>query len=104
MSGATAGIDSPIQHDVFLSHCSKDKPQVEWLAARLEERGLRPFLDKWDLHAGRSWRKDLESALENSKTAVVFFGPHGVGPWHDAEIDVLLDEATTRRNDFRVTS
>ena len=92
------------QFDVFLSHNSADKPQVEWLASKLEERGLRPFLDKWDLSAGRSWRNDLEIALANSKTAVVFFGPHGVGPWHDAEIDILLERATTRRNDFRVTS
>ena len=85
-------------------HSSKDKPKVEWLAEQLQKQGLRPFLDKWDLQAGRSWRKDLEAALANSKTAVVFFGPQGVGPWHDAEIDILVDQATTRRNDFRVTS
>jgi hypothetical protein len=104
MNDITASSNSPTQFDVFLSHCSKDKPQVEWLAAQLQKHGLRPFLDKWDLHAGRSWRKDLEAALENSKTAVVFFGPNGLGLWHDAEIDVLLEKATTRRNDFRVTS
>jgi hypothetical protein len=104
MNGIKTGSDSPTQFDVFLSHSSKDKPQVEWLAEQLQQHGLRPFLDKWDLRAGGSWRKDLEAALEHSKTAVVFFGPHGVGPWHDAEIDVLLDQATTRRNDFRVTS
>jgi WD40 repeat protein len=104
MNVSTPGSDSPTQFDVFLSHSSKDKPEVEWLAGQIEKHGLRPFLDKWDLHAGRSWRGDLERALENSKTAVVFFGPHGVGPWHDAEIDILVDQATTRRNDFRLTS
>jgi energy-coupling factor transporter ATP-binding protein EcfA2 len=53
---------------------------------------------------GSARRKDLETALDNSTTAVVFFGPHGLGPWHDAEIDILVDQATTRRNDFRLTS
>jgi len=49
-------------------HSSKDKPKVEWLAEQLQKQGLRPFLDKWDLQAGRSWRKDLEAALANSKS------------------------------------
>ncbi len=38
-----------ITYDVFLSHASDDKPEVEALARCLREDGLEPFLDKWHL-------------------------------------------------------
>jgi hypothetical protein len=34
------------RYDVFLSHNSADKPAVEYLAQRLRQEGLEPFLDK----------------------------------------------------------
>jgi TIR domain len=43
------------EYDVFLSHHGDDKPEVELLANRLQsEAGIRPFLDKWHLVAGKS--------------------------------------------------
>jgi hypothetical protein len=35
------------RYDVFLSHNSADKAAVEYLAQRLHEASLEPFLDKW---------------------------------------------------------
>jgi hypothetical protein len=32
------------RYDVFLSHNSADKPAVEYLAQRLRQEGLEPFL------------------------------------------------------------
>jgi tetratricopeptide (TPR) repeat protein len=96
-------------YDVFLSHNSADKPAVELVALRLrDEAGLRPFLDKWHLVPGESWIPGLEQAIEGSGAVAVFFGPEGVGRWHDEEkqlalvcgkrvIPVLLPGA--RRND-----
>jgi hypothetical protein len=37
------------RYSVFLSHSGADKPAVEYLAQRLHEAGLEPFLDKWHL-------------------------------------------------------
>jgi TIR domain len=37
---------------VFISHSSKDKPAVEALAVALRERGIDPWLDKWEIGAG----------------------------------------------------
>jgi len=43
------------EYDVFLSHHGAEKPEVELLAKRLQrEAGIRPFLDKWHLVAGKS--------------------------------------------------
>lgn len=33
------------KYATFLSHNSKDKEAVEWLAGELNKRGLTPFLD-----------------------------------------------------------
>ncbi|HSS48239.1 MAG TPA: toll/interleukin-1 receptor domain-containing protein [Thermoanaerobaculia bacterium] len=35
--------------DVFLSHSSKDKPAVRKLAETLRARGLKVWLDEWEL-------------------------------------------------------
>jgi TIR domain len=91
------------EYDVFLSHKGDDKPDVELLATRLKgEIGLRPFLDKWQLPVGKSWQPELESAIEHSASAAIFFGPHNTGPWHNEEIKLLLDKAARTRDDFRV--
>ena len=73
-------------YDVFLSHHSDDKPQVEALARRLLAVGINPFLDSWHLVPGRLWQKDLETAITNSRTCAVIVGAHGFGPWAEQEM------------------
>jgi hypothetical protein len=75
------------QYDVFLSHNSKDKPSVEWLAAKLtDQSGLTVFLDVWNLVPGDPWQEDLENALAASRTVAVFLGPAGISGWHNEEL------------------
>src|SRR5262245_46566134 len=101
----SSGADSSAQqhiYDVFLSHHSGDKPQVEALAARLEdEEELKPFLDKWHLIPGEPWQEAIEEALDRSRTCAVFLGPGGLGPWENEEMRVALDERV-RNKLFRV--
>ncbi|MBF0549874.1 MAG: toll/interleukin-1 receptor domain-containing protein [Deltaproteobacteria bacterium] len=40
------------QYDVFLCHNSQDKPTVRKLAELLRQRGLRMWLDVWELKPG----------------------------------------------------
>ncbi|MEP7340459.1 MAG: toll/interleukin-1 receptor domain-containing protein [Acidobacteriota bacterium] len=90
------------QYDVFLSHNTNDKPQVEILAARLEnEAKLKPFLDKWHLVPGDPWQEGLEKALDQSATCAVFLGPSGLGVWENEEMRLALEERV-RNNSFRV--
>ncbi len=76
--------------DVFLSYNSKDHAGVEEVAARLADRGMKPFLDRWDLAPGQRWRPELERVLGSCGAVVVMLGPSGVGEVQSREVDVAL--------------
>jgi WD40 repeat protein len=80
----------PHQYHAFLSHNSTDKPLVEALANELEKRDLCCWLDKWNLIPGDPWQSAIEEALGQCGTCVVFFGPHGLGPWHNEEMRLAI--------------
>jgi len=89
------------QYDVFLSHATPDKPAVEALAHRLQDAGLKPFLDKWHLIPGRSIQKSLETALDQSRSYAVCIGPGGIGRWQEEEMRSALDDRV-QNNDIPV--
>ena len=76
--------------DVFLSHNSQDKPQVEQLACWLREQGLRVWYDEWELRPGLPWQERLEEGITHSGAVVVCVGPSGFGPWHEPEMRAAL--------------
>ena len=88
-------------YHVFLSHNSRDKAAVEPLAVLLREKGLNPFLDKWNLLPGEPIEDALIEALENSDSAVIFVGPGGDGPWQSEEMRDILKRAVKSHNEFR---
>ena len=90
-----------ITYDVFLSHNSQDKPQVEALAHRLGKRGLIPFLDRWCLVPGEPWQEAIEEALRASASCAVFLGAGVISPWHNEEMRAALDRQARERT-FRV--
>src|SRR5215475_7097695 len=97
--------DNPrFTYDVFLSHNSADKAEVEiiarWLAAA--DVGLHPFLDKWHLVPGKPWVPELERALQQSATVAVFLGKSGSGSWHHEEMQLALNRAVQSGDEFRV--
>ncbi len=82
--------------DVFLSYHSPDRAAVERLGRRLEEQGLRVWLDVWCLRPGLPWRRELEAEIERLGAAAVIVGASGIGPWQDEEIDALLQTFVDR--------
>lgn len=76
--------------DVFISYNSKDHEVVVELAEALADRGLKPFLDRWDLEPGLRWRPELERVLASCGSVVVMLGPHGIGEVQQREVDVAL--------------
>lgn len=87
-----------MKFDVFLSHNGKDKPAVEQLAHKLEDKGLKVWLDKWNLIPGNSWQEEIEEALDNCQTFAVFLGPSGIGPWENVEMRSALSDRVIDRN------
>lgn len=87
--------------DVFLSHSSADKPEVEAIAQRLREAGLNPFLDKWHLIPGQPWQEAVEEALLQCDTVAIFIGPSGISPWHNEQLRAAIDRAANSRGEYR---
>jgi formylglycine-generating enzyme required for sulfatase activity len=85
------------KHDVFLSHHSDDKPEIERLARILEGQGLKTWLDKSNLVAGDPWQPELEKALLESRTCAVFVGTRGLGPWQHQEMRLAIQRQVESR-------
>jgi TIR domain len=82
--------------DVFLCHNSQDKAEIRRIGRLLKAKGLRPWLDEWELPPGQRWQPLLEQQIERIGAAAVFVGPSGAGPWQQMEIDALLQEFVKR--------
>ena len=84
-------------YHAFLSHNGDDKPLVEALANELENRRISCWLDKWNLVPGDPWQPAIEAALGQCDTCVVFFGPRGLGPWHNEEMRLAIQRRVNSR-------
>ena len=83
--------------DVFLCHNSEDKSAVIEIAEQLRRRGLKPWLDVWELQPGAIWQYALEQQIESIGAVAVFAGQKGMGPWQSEEIYAFLQEFIRRK-------
>jgi len=84
--------------DVFLCHNWADKPAVKKIALELKSHGILPWLDEWELPPGQPWQALLEQQIGSIRSAAVFVGAAGIGPWQEQELYSLLREFVARRN------
>lgn len=82
--------------DVFLCHNTEDKPLVKEIGNQLREQGILPWLDEWELRPGRPWQQELEKQIGQIKSAAVFVGKNGIGPWQREELNAFLREFVRR--------
>ena len=82
--------------DVFLCHHSEDKPAVKAIRERLKERGILPWLDEWELRPGLPWQRAPGQQIKQIKSAAVFVGKNGRGPWQDLELEAFLRQFVKR--------
>ena len=83
--------------DVFLCHNSEDKAAVIEIAEQLRRRGLKPWLDVWELQPGAIWQFALEQQIESIGAVAVFAGQKGMGPWQSEEVYAFLQEFIRRK-------
>ena len=62
----------------------------------LKERGILPWLDIWEIQPGTRWQRELQKQLKSIKSAAVFIGPRGAGPWQELEVESLLGQIAKR--------
>jgi sulfatase modifying factor 1 len=79
------------QFDVFISYNRADQSEVLKLAALLRERGLKLWLDVWNLVPGEPWLPAVERALQSSAACAVIVGPHGVGGVQSNEVWAAIE-------------
>jgi hypothetical protein len=82
--------------DVFLCHNGEDKPAVREIAQKLVTEGIKPWLDEEQIRPGTSWQTALGEQIESIKSAVVFVGDAGIGPWQNQESQALLNQFVKR--------
>jgi len=77
---------------VFLSHASEDKKFVLDFAARLRQRGVDAWLDRWEILPGDSFvRKIFDEGLAQAKAVIVVISKHSVDkPWVREELDIAV--------------
>jgi GTPase SAR1 family protein len=96
-SSTIHGKEETTDFDVFLCHNVTDKPAVRWIAERLREQGILPWLDEKELQPGRPWQEELERQISAIRAAAVFVGPSGFGPWQNQELMAFLREFAKRQ-------
>jgi small GTP-binding protein len=83
--------------DVFLCHNSIDKPAVADIGELLKRKGILPWLDKWEIAPGQRWQRELDKQIKNVKSAAIFLGENGIGPWQDLEQEALIRRVVSNR-------
>lgn len=83
--------------DVFLCYNSQDKEEVRNIDRQLKDLGVRTWLDEEQLRPGFAWQVALEEQIGAIKSAAVFVGASGIGPWHNMEMRAFLSEFVSRR-------
>lgn len=83
---------------IFLCHNSKDKPEVDAIYALLKKRGIEPFMDKYNFESFKPWEDELNSKISNIKSAAIFIGKSGLGPWQTKEINKFGERLTNSFN------
>lgn len=76
--------------DVFISYNNKDKAEVKEIARQLQGKGMKPWLDEWEIRPGLSWQNALDQQISQIHAAAVFVGKEGIGPWERMEMNAYL--------------
>ena len=76
--------------DVFLCHNSMDKSLVRDIGERLTLKGILPWLDQWEIAPGQRWQRELSNQIKYVKSAAIFLGKNGIGPWQDQEQEAFI--------------
>ena len=74
----TVTIEGPTvpDHDVFISHSSKDKMIADAVVAAMENRKIRCWVAPRDIPHGASWGEAIIEGIENSRIMVMIYSEH----------------------------
>jgi tetratricopeptide (TPR) repeat protein len=82
--------------DVFLCYARNDKAAVRQLGEALKARGLKVWLDDWEVPPGRPWLDEVQDVLKTISSAAVILGGEGEGPWQKVELRQIVLQLVER--------
>lgn len=85
------------RYDVFISHNSKDKPEIRAIVELLKKEQIKTWFDEEELEPGFPWQPQLEKQIGEISAAAVFVGSTGLGAWEDVEMRAFLNEFMNRK-------
>jgi TIR domain/Sel1 repeat len=65
-----------MEHDVFISHSSQDKPVADAVCAALENTAIRCWIAPRDVQLGLSYPGQITRAIKSGKVIVLIFSAH----------------------------
>jgi hypothetical protein len=88
---------------IFLSHKSVDKPIVNRYYQALKELGFNPWLDVWDMPAGKNLERDLLKGFQEACAAVFFVTENFKDENYLAtEVDYAIQQKRKKREKFAI--
>lgn len=77
--------------DAFLSHAGSDKPFVRRLATRLDQDGIRVWMDEKTLRPGDNISQGVANGIERSRTLVCFISRSSLqSDWAKSELNAAI--------------
>jgi tetratricopeptide (TPR) repeat protein len=78
------------EHHVFVSYSRQDLQAAERVARILRDAGLPVWFEAWNIAPGMEFGHEVEEALANASSIVVFVGPSGLSKWQQADLTGFL--------------
>ena len=95
--------ERPDTGHIFISHAFTDYPVAASIAHALEQRGVRPWLDRRELVSGDSLPEDIQRALDDSAHVIVLFSHEALSSeWVKREVDYAIALREHRGDGFRI--
>jgi hypothetical protein len=86
---------------IFLSHTHADKSFVRRLASDLRERGVKVWLDEWELGVGDSLTQRIQASILEAGYLALVLSPRSVtSAWVNRELSAALTEELHRKGVF----
>ncbi|AFY68343.1 GUN4 domain-containing protein [Thalassoporum mexicanum PCC 7367] len=82
------------EYDAIVFYSADDRREVIEICEKLKEKGIKLWLDIWELRPGTDWQKELDNVFRFAKSAIVFVGASSVSPWQNLETRAFLREST----------
>lgn len=78
---------------VFISYSSNDKPFVKRFASDLQSRGVKVWVDDWEINIGDSLVQKIRAGIDDVEYLAVVLSPSSVkSAWVQKEVDIAINQ------------